>query len=190
MGLQDKTMISRCRPLLLLPLLFGACSQPAPPPPAAAVMPRPSTLGQADAAFATSAAQSSLFAIEMSRVAAQKAGRKGIRDFADQIVDTQTASATRLAAITQGKGLTLAPALTSEQAAAVRTLAGMPDGARFRRLYFSDLVKSHLTSAKQMDAFAKTTSDLELRSYATDQALLLRQQIATARSLPKAGSPT
>ena len=107
MMLRDRIMIIRYQLFMLLPLLFGACSQNPAPPPATAVMPPSSTLSQTDGAFATAAAQSSLFATEISKIAVQKAGRQGIRDFSQQIVDTQTASSTRLAGITQAKGLTL-----------------------------------------------------------------------------------
>lgn len=189
MMLQDRIMIKRYQLLILLPLLFGACSQNPAPPPATAVIPSPSTLSQTDAAFATAAAQSSLFATEISKIAVQKAGRQGIRNFAQQIVDTQIASTTRLAAITQTKGLTLSPALTSQQAAAIGVLGNTPDGSRFRRLYFSNLIKSHLTAARETEAFATTGTDPELKRYATDQTLLLRKQIAAARSLPTAVSP-
>lgn len=170
--------------LLLLGLV--ACSTQSAPPPMAAAPPAPtSQLAPADAAFATVAAQSDQFAIEISQIAAQKAGRQGIKDFAQSVVDTHTDSANRLAKIAQSKGQALPHSLTDAQAKTVETLNAMPDGSQFRTNYFSSLVQSLLASQRQMEAYTKNGADPELKSFAADQIPVIQGQIATARQLPR-----
>lgn len=152
---------------------------------AAASPPVPSVqLRPADVAFATTAAQSDQFVIEISQIAAEKAGWQGIRDFAQTVVDTHSQSADRLAEIAKSKGQPLTRSLTDAQTKTVGTLKAMPDGGQFRSAYFSSLVQSLLTSQRQMESYTKTGADPELRSFAVDQIPVIRGQIATARQLP------
>ena len=172
--------------LLLLPLAGAACAPTTPPPAAPIPAPLPpAALTPSDSAFAASAAQSNQFAIQASQIAAQKAARPGIREFAQGVVDAQTQANGQLAAIARTHGMDLPQALTPAQAKTLQLLTKTPDGARFRRTYFAELSKSQLALARQMDAYAATGSDPDLKAFATAQAPALRDQVARARALPR-----
>jgi predicted outer membrane protein len=181
-------MTGRIRWLLsALPLVVAACSPAAGPPPVVSAAPPapPSHVAPADAAIATSAAQSSLFARELSRVAAEKAPRQGIRDFAQSVVVTETQSANRLASIVQPMQLELPQSLTPEQVVTVNRLTAAPDGPTFARTYFSALVRTQVGSLRRMESYASNGTEPELKSFATDQVPILRDQLARARRVPR-----
>jgi putative membrane protein len=173
--------------LYALPLVVAACSPAASPLPVVSAPPSPPAphVAPADAAFATAAAQSSLFARELSQIAAEKGPRQGIRDFAQSVVATETQSASRLAGIVQPMGLALPQSLTPEQVTTVNNLTGAPDGPTFARTYFSALVRNQVGSLRQMESYARNGTEPELKSFATDQVPILRDQLARARRVPR-----
>lgn len=174
-------------PLALLPIAVAACSSAAVPPPvvSAPATPPPAHVAPADAEFASAAAQSGLFANQISQIAAQKAGRQGIRDFAQTVVETQTQTANQLSGIMQLKGLEFPQSLSPAQAQTLESLNNAPPGRRFARTYFSALVRSQLGSLRQMESYARNGTDPELKSFAEAQVPVLRDQLARARRVPR-----
>jgi putative membrane protein len=174
-------------PLILLPLAIAACSPTPSPPPAASTPPPPppAHVALADVGFAIASAQSSLFARQISQLAVQRATRQGIKDFAQSVIDTETKSAGELAGIMHAKGLDLPDSLTPAQSGAIQTLSNTQDGPRFAWAYFSALVKSQIASLQQMEAYASSGTDPELKSFAAEQVAILRDQLARARQVPR-----
>jgi putative membrane protein len=175
------------RALLLLPLAIAACSPTSSPPTVASTPPSPppAHVPPADVGFAIAAAQSSLFALQISQLAVQRASRQGVRDFAQSVIDTQTKSTGELVEITHAKGLDLPDSLTPAQAEAIQTLGNTQDGPRFARTYFSALVRSQTSSLQQMEAYASKGTDPALKGFAAAQVPILREQLARARQVPR-----
>ena len=180
------TITSR-RALLLLPLAIAACSPTSSPPTVASTPPPPlpAHVPPADAGFAIAAAQSSLFALQISQLAVQRASRQGIKDFAQSVIDTQTKSSGELVGIMHAKGLDLPDSLTSAQAEAIQTLGNTQDGPRFAWTYFSALVRSQNGSLQQMELYASKGTDPALKGFAAAQVPILQEQLARARQVPR-----
>ena len=180
------TITSR-RALLLLPLAIAACSPTSSPPTVASTPPPPlpAHVPPADAGFAIAAAQSSLFALQISQLAVQRASRQGIKDFAQSVIDTQTKSTGELVGIMHAKGLDLPNSLTSAQAEAIQTLGNAQDGPRFAWTYFSALVRSQNGSLQQMESYASKGTDPALKGFAAAQVPILQEQLARARQVPR-----
>ena len=180
------TITSR-RALLLLPLAIAACSPTSSPPTVASTPPPPlpAHVPPADAGFAIAAAQSSLFALQISQLAVQRASRQGIKDFAQSVIDTQTKSSGELVGIMHAKGLDLPDSLTPAQAEAIQTLGNTQDGPRFAWAYFSALVRSQNGSLQQMELYASKGTDPALKGFAAAQVPILQEQLARARQVPR-----
>ena len=172
---------------LLLPLAFAACT----PPPAAIplvvvpVAPAAPAASPVDQAFAAAAGQSGLFAVLLAQLATQKVARPAVRDFAQGVLDSQAQANARLNGLAQARGIVLPSGPTAAQDRVLASMAQQPDGIRFRRTFFAELIKSHVAAIRGMDGYVATGTDPALRAYAVDQAQVLRAQVATARRLPR-----
>ena len=175
------------RALLLLPLAVAACSPTSSLPTVASTPPPPlpAHIPLADVGFAIAAAQSSLFALQISQLAVQRASRQGIKDFAQSVIDTQTKSTGKLVGIMHSKRLDLPESMTPAQAQVIQTLGNTQDGPRFALAYFSALVRSQIASLQQMEAYASSGTDPELKGFAAEQVPILREQLARARQVPR-----
>lgn len=173
--------------LLLLLLAFAACTQPSPPPPVATepAPAGPAPLAQADATFATEAAQSGLFALQSSQIAAKRSRRRGIRDFAQSVVDQETKSAAELASIGQPHGLAPPQFLTPEQRRTVDEMQDAGAGAPLARMYFIALVRNRIAALRLMQAYANNGADPALRAFAAEKVPVIRDQLARARRVPR-----
>lgn len=180
-------MINIRRAFLLLPLAMAACAPAMSPPPAmvaAAPAPKAAVL-PADAAFMAAVAQRSAFATQISQLAAQKVAREGVRGFAQSVVESETQASAQIGAMARGADASLPQALPPAGAKLVARMSTMADGSGFRRLYFSELIKSQIAAAKLMEDYAAKGGNAELRAFAAAQGPVLRTQIATARQLPR-----
>lgn len=173
--------------LLLLPLALADCTQPPPAPPAASgpAASAPSALAPADAAFVNDAAQSSLFALRISKIAAERSNRQGIRDFAQSVVDQETKSANELAGIVQPHGLAAPQFLTPEQRRTADEMETAGTGAPLARIYFIAFVRDRIAALRTMQAYANSGADPALKTFAQEQVPVIQDQLARARRVPR-----
>ena len=94
-------------PILALSLLpVAACSQKTPDAPMASAPAPAPMLSSADQTFVQAASASDAFEIQSSQLAASKARRQSVKDFAAQMVQAHTGTTQQLMTIVQGKGIT------------------------------------------------------------------------------------
>jgi putative membrane protein len=171
----------RCVPWAFAALLpIAACSSNPPPAPPAAVAPAP--LSQADTDFMNQAALGGLAEVQMGQLAAQKATKPDIRQFAQQMVDQHTQVNQQLTQLAQSKNVTppttLDPAMQQNM-----TRLQRERGVAFDRDYVRQQIAGHQAQLALFQREASEGSDADVKAFAAQVAPTIQQHLDDARKL-------
>lgn len=165
---------------IVLLLLAGCSSRPAPPRPVPAIAPvAPSIAALAPAVYMHFAASSSLFAVRASELVAERTSDPGLRSIARTIAQDQRGIASQLNLA--GRRIDLLPgaALTPAQAADLERLNGAGDvDALYRQLMVPNLSQA----LQAHSAFAARGSSPTLRPVAKMAAPATRRNLQQLRA--------
>jgi putative membrane protein len=156
---------------------------PPAPPPAIGVAPATAPSPQE---FAQTVAASDAFEIQASQLAAQKATRADVKEFARTMVNDHQTRARELTRLAPRMELTApTPELTAEQRSnldALRTATG----AAFDEAYLDQQVAAHRAAVSAFETFANNATDSELRQWASATLPKLQQHLSRAEALRSA----
>jgi putative membrane protein len=144
-----------------------------------------SQVDRADRKFMTEAAQSGLYEVEVSKLAAAKATDPAVKSFATMLVDQHTAANSELAQLAKDKGVEL-PAVTSHSMRNDIAKLDKLSGAKFDERYAKDVgVKDHQKDIKAFEKGSKNVKDSELKAWIDKTLPTLRQHLSAAEKLPE-----
>ena len=155
--------------------------EPAPQPAVVFVAPR---LSSAEQDFMARAAAHSLYEIEVSRLAAERAVSPRVRFYARAIAQRDAQAVDELAALMRAKGLTPPTELAPDMATKLQRLAALKPSADFDRGYVRVVgVEDHMTSIALFEKAQREAQDRDLRAWIDRTLPLLRTDLGAAQSL-------
>ena len=144
------------------------------------------SLSSADKDFALEAGRGGAAEVEISRVAAARATRKEVRDFAQRLVDDHGKANTELESLAKQKGVTLVATLDPEHQTVVDQLKTM-SGAAIDDTFLKAMVKDH-TAAAQLFESGQQATDPDLKAFAQRTLPTIQQHLEMAKRLAEAAA--
>jgi putative membrane protein len=143
-----------------------------------------------DERFMKEAAAAGMAEVELGRLAADKASRQEIKDFARMLVDDHSKANEELKTIASQKNVTLPSEVRPEHKAEKERLSKM-SGPAFDEAYTKHMVKDH---QKAVDLFTRQSNagkDPEAKAFASKTLPTIKSHLAKAQELTgdKSGEP-
>ena len=135
-----------------------------------------------DREFVNKAATGGLAEVELGRIAAQRAARPSVRSFGERMVTDHGRGNAELTTLARSKGIEVPTALEPSQQAMRDRLSGL-SGNDFDRDYMSEMVRDHTEDIALFERAAETSTDPDLKTWATRSLPMLREHLALARQV-------
>ena len=156
-------------------------TEPAPQPAVVFVAPR---LSSAEQDFIARAAARSLYEIEVSRLAAERAVSPRVRSYARAIAQRDAQAVDELTALMRSRGLQPPAGLAADKATKVQRLAALKPSAEFDRGYMRVVgVEDHMANIALFEKARREARDRDLRAWIDKTLPLLRNDLGAAKSL-------
>ncbi|MDR6941860.1 DUF4142 domain-containing protein [Mucilaginibacter pocheonensis] len=139
---------------------------------------------EADAKFATDAANGGLAEVAVGKVAEQKAVNKSVKDFAAMMVKDHGKANDELMAIAKAKNITL-PAAPSDDKQKELTDLSAKTGGDFDKAYVDAMVDGHKKTISMFEDAAKNCKDAELKAFATSTLPIIKGHLTEIETIKK-----
>ena len=139
---------------------------------------------EADAKFATDAANGGLAEVALGKVAEQKAVNKSVKDFAAMMVKDHGKANDELMAIAKAKNITL-PAAPSDDKQKELTDLSAKTGGDFDKAYVDAMVDGHKKTISMFEDAAKNCKDAELKAFATSTLPIIKGHLTEIETIKK-----
>jgi len=136
----------------------------------------------ADAHFITKAGEIDLAEINVGRLAAQRASRQEVRQFANQLVQDHSAHLTQLNQLANRNNWRAAERMDQEHQQLFQKLAGL-QGQDFDREFVHKMVEGHKKAIELYQHAAKNCQNADLKNLANQTLAALQQHEKTAQQL-------
>lgn len=133
--------------------------------------------------FVTEAAQSDMFELESSKLAASKAQGE-VKAFADQMVKDHTKTTTELKPLAQKANAQLPADMASSQKSMLNKLNRL-NGQDFTKQYMDDQVSAHKDAVSLFQRYGKGGDNKELAAWASKTLPTLQHHLDMAKKLDK-----
>ena len=144
-------------------------------------------VARGDRKFIDEAANSGMFEVQVSQLAASKASDANVKSFAGMLVDHHTAANNELVKIANARGVEL-PAAPKHSLRRDIDKLGKKNGEEFDRDFVRDVgIKAHQKDIKMFEKASKDVKDAELKAFVDKTLPLLREHLAAAEKLPQSG---
>ena len=159
------------------------------PPQPAVVAITPARLSAAERAFVTRAMTRSVYELEVSRLAAERATDPRVRSYAQMLVNAQTETSNELIRIVSAKGIAPSKTLPVDKATKLHRLASLPPSAAFDEGYVRVVgIEDHAASIALYENARRQAMDRDLQAWIDRSLAAMRRHLGVAQSL--AGSIT
>src|SRR6267143_3195160 len=139
-------------------------------------------VNDANREFVNKAATGGIAAVELGRIATQRAARPSVRSFGERMVTDHSRSNAELASLARSKGIEVPTALEPSQQA-VRDRLSALSGNDFDRAYMSEMARDHTEDIALFERAAETSTDPDLKAWAAQSLPMLREHLALARQV-------
>lgn len=144
-------------------------------------------LARGDRKFIEKAAESGMFEVQVSQLAATKATDANVKSYASMLVDHHTAANNELIQLANGKRVELPAAPPRAMRRDLEKL-GKKSGAEFDRDYVREIgIKAHEKDIRLFEQASKDVKDPQLKAWAAKTLPTLREHLAQAQKLPQSG---
>jgi putative membrane protein len=133
--------------------------------------------------FITEAAQSDMFEIQASKLAATKTQGK-VQAFAKQMVTDHTKTTNELKPLAQKDNVPLPPDMSSSQKSMLNKLRGM-GGQDFAKQYLDDQVSAHKDAVSLFQRYANGGDEPQAKAWANQTLPTLQHHLDMAQQLDK-----
>ena len=168
-------------------------SAPAPPSSSSTMSSPQTNLGSSDKHFILQAAQGGMAEVQIGQLAAQKASRDQVKQYAQQMVEQHSQVNNQLAALAAQKGVTLPTTLSPKYQSTYDQLSKL-SGTAFDRAYISQAgVKAHTQQANLFKQESQQGKDPEVKAFAgqvlpaVEDHLKMAHEIASGKTAGSSG---
>jgi putative membrane protein len=136
------------------------------------------------AQFVKNATVGSKFAVDSSRLAAQKAQNPELKTFAQHLADDYAKKSGELMQMVQKAGMPAAdPILDARRAAIMRKLQAAPTGAKFDRAYIDAQTTAHNQAVSMFRRYSRNGDNPELKQFAAANLADIQENQKQIKSL-------
>ena len=158
--------------------IFGTKPQPA------VVAVAPARLNAAERAFVAKAFGKSVYEVEVSRLAAERATDPRVRSYALTLVNVQAEATNELVRIMSAKGVAPPKGLPADKATKLHRLAGLPRSAAFDEGYVRVVgIEDHAANIALFESARRQTTDRDLLAWIDRTLPAMRRQLGVAQNL-------
>jgi putative membrane protein len=144
-------------------------------------------LARGDRKFIEKAAESGMFEVQVSQLAASKATDNNVKSFASMLVDHHTAANNELVQLANARKVELPPAPPRAKRRDMEQM-GKKSGAEFDREFVREVgIKAHEKDIKLFEKASKEVKDPQLKAWVDKTLPNLREHLAMAEKLPQSG---
>jgi putative membrane protein len=136
----------------------------------------------ADTSFVKNAAEGGLAEVELGKLATEKASSAEVKQFGQHMVDQHTKANEQLQKVASQKGIDVPSELSAKDKATKSRLERL-SGAAFDRAYMRDMVKDHTKDVSEFRKEAKSGSDADVKSFASEALPTLESHLNQARQI-------
>ena len=148
---------------------------------------RKAQLPRADRKFIEDAAESGMFEVQISQLAASKANDPQVKSFASMLVDHHTAANNELVKLANAKGVEL-PAIPPHGMRRDIDKLGKRNGAEFDEHFVREVgIKDHEKNIRMFQKAVGDVKDAELKAFIIKTLPTLQNHLDMAQKLPQAG---
>ena len=152
-----------------------------------AAMPAYAAVSASDRSFLQHEAQGAAYELALAQLAAQKATRDDVKNYAQQIISDHEQANAALGQLAQSKGVPLPKDLSSDDQTRLAGLQNL-QGNDFDRSFVKEAVRINQEDKRDFAKEAKTTHDPEVRAYVKQFSAVDQKHAAEARQLQKSAS--
>ncbi|MBE7940821.1 MULTISPECIES: DUF4142 domain-containing protein [Ramlibacter] len=169
----------------LAALMVAGCASVGPASPSApAVVAPTSPLTLSEKAFVARAINKTLYQLEVSRLAAQRATDARVRAYAEGMVGRQTRFTDELVRLMSAKGVPPPKGLGSDNESKLHKLAALPPSAAFDQGYVRVIgIEDHQANISMLEQGRRIAVDRELRAFIDRNLPILRRELGVAQEL-------
>jgi putative membrane protein len=148
------------------------------------------TSGVSDTQFARNAALGGMTAVQLGKIAVQKASNDKVKEFAQRMVDDHSRVGDELSGIAAKESLVLPNELDAKHKAVVDRFSKMAAGSDFDRAYMRDMVRDHHTDIAAFEKEAAGGQNPDLKNWAGNTLPTLRDHLRMAEDAQRAVGTT
>src|SRR5262245_54804450 len=137
-------------------------------------------LAAPDHKFLEAAAKGGHAAVELSKMAVEKASDPKVKEFAQRMVDDHTKINNDLEALAKQKGVSLPTTYAKDPA---ETRLSKMSGAAFAKAYMHDMVTDHEKMIAAFEGETKSGQDNDVKDFASKQLPTLRTHLEEAKKI-------
>ncbi len=137
-----------------------------------------------DLAFMNDAGPGGVAEVELGRLAVERATSPEVKKFAQQMIEDHSQAGEKLKALAQQKKVTL-PSEILPQAKQTKEALAKLSGAQFDQAYVKTMAEMHEKDVTAFDAVAKTATDADVKTFATETLPTLKHHLQMIRELAK-----
>jgi len=144
----------------------------------------PDTAKVDDKRFAKDEALNAMVAVELGKLAAQKASRDDIKQLGQKIVDDRAKASDQLKDVASKENIPIAEALDSKRQSRVDKISKL-SGEDFDKAYVKEELKDHEAEVRDFSAEAQSGADSNLKAFASNMLPTLQQELDQVKNLNK-----
>jgi putative membrane protein len=169
--------LAACAPLTSPDMRMGASAPPV-------VVPSGPPFNAVEREFVTKVAYKTIYEIEVSKLAADRAVSPAVRTYAQRIVQQQTQMNNELVALMSARGVTPPRSLPADKATKLHRLAALPRSDAFDNGYIRVVgIEDHRAAIGLFEKARRDVRDRDLRAWIDRSLTILRVHLADAQSV-------
>jgi putative membrane protein len=137
-----------------------------------------------DKKFVKDAAIGGMTEVELGKLAAQKASRDEVKQFAQKMVDDHTKAGEQLKQVAGKENIQIADALDSKHQSRIDKLSKL-SGQDFDKAYVKDQLKDHQSDVKDFSAEAQNGTNPNVKAFASNTLPTLQEHLDLVKNLNK-----
>lgn len=164
---------------------------PASPPSTSGNAAAPSQMKQmksSDRNFVTKAANGGMFEVRSSELAATKAQRSDVKEFAQRMIADHTGVNQNLEQTARAVGATVPAELDAKHKAKIDKLQATQNGKAFDTAYINAQVEAHKEAVDLFKSYARNGQNQQLKTLAADSLPALQEHYAAAQKMKTTGA--
>lgn len=135
-----------------------------------------------DLPFLREAASANLLEVTLGRIAQARASNTAVRDFGQRMVSDHSNLQSQLTSMTSSNGISVSPALDSQQRDDVSLLQRL-SGAEFDRAYIRLMIQDHQNDVAKFEEQSRDADSPRVRDLASASLPVLRQHLTLAQQV-------
>ena len=138
-----------------------------------------------DKKFARDAALDGMIAVQLGKLAAEKASRDDVKQFGQKLVEERTKVTDQLKEVAGQENVPIPDALDSKHQSRIDKLSKL-SGEEFDKAFVKELLRDNDADVRDFNAEAQNGSNAKIKTFASNMLPTLQQQLESVKSLNKA----